>query len=44
LPYLTTEKRVLCFPAKLFAAMNNLSEQSLFAQYKLIGLAALSVE
>ena len=33
----------VCF-AKLLAATNNLSEHSLVAPYKLIGLAALSVE
>ena len=44
LPYLTTENLVLCLPAKLLATTNNLSEHSLVAPYKLIGLAALSVE
>ena len=31
-------------PAKLLAAMNSLSEQSLVAPYRLDGLAALSVD
>ena len=43
-PYLTTENLVLCFPDKLLAAINNLSEHNLVAPYKFIGLAALSVE
>ena len=35
---------VLWQPAILFAATNNLSEANLVAPYRLIGLAALSVE
>ena len=43
-PYLTTEKRHPSAPDKWLAATNILSEASLLAPYKLIGLAALSVD
>ncbi|MNH14760.1 hypothetical protein D3C79_743570 [compost metagenome] len=33
-----------CWPAKLLAATNSLSDSSLVAPYRLIGLAALSVD
>ena len=44
LPYLTTLKDIFCFPLMLLAAINNLSEQSFVAPYRLIGAAALSVD
>ena len=43
-PYLTTEYLTGEFPQILFAAINNLSEVSLVAPYKLIGEQALSVD
>jgi len=43
-PYRTTENVIGLAPRILFAAINNLSEASLVAPYKLIGAAALSVE
>src|SRR5688572_16204271 len=43
-PYRTTAKRVLCVPAYALPAMNNLSEASFVAPYRLIGLLALSVD
>ena len=44
LPYLTTENFVSFFPVYEFPAMNNLSEVSLVAPYRLEGLLALSVD
>src|SRR6185295_10395134 len=44
LPYRTTENRVPSEPARLLAATKILSAASLDAPYKLIGLAALSVD
>ena len=43
-PYRTTENLVFCFPPILLAATNSLSDASFVAPYKLIGLAALSVD
>ncbi len=40
----TTAKRVRLALERWFAAMNNLSDASLLAPYKLMGLAALSVD
>src|SRR6478609_2213383 len=44
LPYLTTENFIGLVPRMLLAAINNLSEASFVAPYKLMGAAALSVE
>ena len=43
-PYLTTENLVSLLPLYAFPAINNLSEQSFVAPYKLIGAQALSVD
>src|SRR5690606_13687273 len=42
-PYRTTENLIGLLPLILFAAINNLSEVSLVAPYRLIGAQALSV-
>ena len=44
LPYRTIMDLKSRSPLMLFAAMNNLSEQSFVAPYKFIGAAALSVD